>query len=184
MVMSVWDDEYGISVHAKYQTTKENISEILKGLQRDDANNGYEIFRVKGWDYPALVDTYQKASKIARTEHVPVLIHVNELTQPQGHSTSGSHERYKSTERLAWERDFDCIRQMRLWMIATNIASPEELDEIERKIMQLEIEKAKAELTDLQNDPAALEKFARERYLMKRDGEDVYIIEDSLAPTK
>jgi len=93
MVMSVWDDEYGISVHARYQTTKESISEILKGFQRDEDNNGYEIMTVKGWDYPALVETYQKASAIAREEHVPVLIHVDELTQPQGHSTSGSHER-------------------------------------------------------------------------------------------
>ncbi|WP_026705622.1 alpha-ketoacid dehydrogenase subunit alpha/beta [Flavobacterium soli] len=131
MVMSVWDDEYGISVHARHQTTKENISEILKGFQRDENGNGYEIIRVKGWDYPALVDAYQKAAQIAREEHVPVLIHVNELTQPQGHSTSGSHERYKNAERLAWESDFDCVRQMKLWMIALNIASPEELDEME-----------------------------------------------------
>ena len=131
MIMSVWDDEYGISVHAKYQTTKENISEILKGYQRDSENKGYEIFNVKGWDYADLITTYEKAAKIAREEHVPVLVHVSQLTQPQGHSTSGSHERYKSTERLAWEREFDCIRQMRLWMIAINIASPEELDVIE-----------------------------------------------------
>jgi len=131
MVMSVWDDEYGISVHARYQTTKENISEILKGFQREEDTNGYEILRVKGWDYPALVETYQKASKIARTEHVPVLVHVNELTQPQGHSTSGSHERYKNADRLAWEAEFDCLAQMRLWMIANNIATEEELIEID-----------------------------------------------------
>jgi pyruvate/2-oxoglutarate/acetoin dehydrogenase E1 component/TPP-dependent pyruvate/acetoin dehydrogenase alpha subunit len=131
MVMSVWDDEYGISVHAKYQTTKENISEILKGFQREDGTNGYEILRVKGWDYPALVETYQKASKIARTEHVPVLIHVNELTQPQGHSTSGSHERYKSKDRLEWETEFDCLSQMKIWMVANNIATEEEIEEID-----------------------------------------------------
>ena len=131
MVMSVWDDEYGISVHAKYQTTKENISEILKGFQRDENNNGYEILRVKGWDYPALIETYQKAAEIAREEHVPVLIHVNELTQPQGHSTSGSHERYKNAERLSWEAEFDCVRQMKLWMIAIDIATAEELAEID-----------------------------------------------------
>ncbi|NHN24050.1 transketolase [Flavobacterium jejuense] len=130
MVMSVWDDEYGISVHAKYQTTKENISEILKGFQRDEDDNGYEILRVKGWDYPTLVDTYEKASRIAREEHVPVLIHVDELTQPQGHSTSGSHERYKSKERLEWEKEFDCIEQMKLWMISNNIATEEEINEI------------------------------------------------------
>ncbi|HKX87497.1 MAG TPA: thiamine pyrophosphate-dependent enzyme, partial [Flavobacterium sp.] len=131
MVMSVWDDEYGISVHARYQTTKENISEILKGFQRDEDNNGYEIMTVKGWDYPALVETYQKASAIAREEHVPVLIHVNELTQPQGHSTSGSHERYKNAERLAWETEFDCLGQMRKWLLENNLATAEELDEID-----------------------------------------------------
>ena len=117
MVMSVWDDDYGISVHAKYQTTKENISEILKGFQRENGSNGYEIFIVNGWDYVQLMDTYAKAAKIAREEHVPVLIHVKELTQPQGHSTSGSHERYKSPERLQWERDFDCIAKMRQWIL-------------------------------------------------------------------
>ena len=131
MIVSVWDDEYGISVHARHQTTKENISEILKGYQRDSENKGYEILRVKGWDYSDLIATYEKAATIAREEHVPVLVHVNELTQPQGHSTSGSHERYKDADRLAWERDFDCIRQMRLWMIAINIASQEELELID-----------------------------------------------------
>src|SRR6187551_565669 len=131
MVMSVWDDEYGISVHARHQTTKENISEILKGFQRDEDNNGYEIMTVKGWDYPALVETYQRASAIAREEHVPVLIHVDELTQPQGHSTSGSHERYKNAERLAWETEFDCLSQMHKWLLENNLATIEELDEID-----------------------------------------------------
>ena len=131
MVISVWDDEYGISVHARHQTTKESISEILKGYQREEGTNGFEILKVKGWDYADLIATYQKAEDLARTEHVPVLVHVSQLTQPQGHSSSGSHERYKSAERLTWEKDFDCIRQMRLWMIAINIASPEELDEID-----------------------------------------------------
>ncbi|MGB3607205.1 alpha-ketoacid dehydrogenase subunit alpha/beta [Psychroserpens sp.] len=134
MVISIWDDEYGISVHAKHQTTKENISEILKGFQRDEHGDGYEILRVKGWDYSALVETYQKAEKIAREEHVPVMIHVTELTQPQGHSTSGSHERYKSKERLAWESEYDCISQMRLWMISNNVATEEELDAIDKTI--------------------------------------------------
>ncbi|WET02166.1 alpha-ketoacid dehydrogenase subunit alpha/beta [Flavobacterium sp. YJ01] len=143
MVMSVWDDEYGISVHAKHQTTKENISEILKGYQRDEDSKGYEIFRVKGWDYAELVSTYERAGAIAREEHIPVLIHVNELTQPQGHSTSGSHERYKSAERLAWEKDFDCIRQMRLWMIAINIASPEELAELDFQLKKEVLEAKK-----------------------------------------
>jgi pyruvate/2-oxoglutarate/acetoin dehydrogenase E1 component/TPP-dependent pyruvate/acetoin dehydrogenase alpha subunit len=133
MVMSVWDDEYGISVHAKHQTTKENISEILKGFQRDENNKGYEILTVKGWDYSALVATYEKASAIARAEHVPVLIHVKELTQPQGHSTSGSHERYKNAERLAWEAAFDCLLQMRIWLIENNFATAEDLDEIDNQ---------------------------------------------------
>jgi pyruvate/2-oxoglutarate/acetoin dehydrogenase E1 component/TPP-dependent pyruvate/acetoin dehydrogenase alpha subunit len=131
MIMSVWDDEYGISVHAKHQTTKESISEILKGYQRENGSNGFEILQVKGWDYADLIATYEKAANVARKEHVPVLVHVSQLTQPQGHSSSGSHERYKSAERLAWEKEYDCIRQMRLWMIAINIASPEELDEID-----------------------------------------------------
>jgi len=117
MVMSVWDDEYGISVHAKYQTTKESISEILKGFQREEGTNGYEIFVVNGWDYVQLMDVYAKASKIAREQHVPCLIHVKELTQPQGHSTSGSHERYKSSERLNWEKEHDCIEKMRQWIL-------------------------------------------------------------------
>ena len=108
MVVSIWDDEYGISVHAKHQTTKENISELLKGFQKEEGTNGYEIFKVNGWDYPALVKTYQEAAQIAREKHVPVIIHVKELTQPQGHSTSGSHERYKSDDRLIWEKEQDC----------------------------------------------------------------------------
>lgn len=131
MVMSVWDDEYGISVHAKYQTTKESISEILKGFQRTENQSGYEIFTVKGWDYPALILTYQQAAKIAREQHVPVLIHVLELTQPQGHSTSGSHERYKSKERLEWEQNLDGIAQMRNWMLSQGIATEAELTELE-----------------------------------------------------
>ena len=125
MVISVWDDAYGISVPAKYQTTKENISEILKGFQRDNNSKGYEILKVKGWDYPQLVATYAKAAQIARDEHVPVLIHVDELTQPQGHSTSGSHERYKSKERLIWEKQYDCIAQMRDWILEFELEDQE-----------------------------------------------------------
>lgn len=134
MVMSVWDDMYGISVHARHQTTKESISEILKGFQKEEDTNGYEIFTVYGWDYPALIDTYAKAAEIARTQHVPVLIHVKELTQPQGHSTSGSHERYKSAERLQWETEFDCLSKLRYWMIDNNIATTEELDTLDAEL--------------------------------------------------
>jgi len=134
MVMSVWDDGHGISVPKKYQTTKSSISEVLKGFQRDEGEkNGYEIFKVKGWDYPALVATYEKAVNLAREEHIPVLIHVEDLTQPQGHSTSGSHERYKSKERLQWEVDFDCIRKMGEWMVETGIATTEELETIKKE---------------------------------------------------
>lgn len=157
MVMSVWDDEYGISVHARYQTTKENISEILKGFQRDEDNKGYEIMNVLGWDYAALVGTYQRAAQIAREEHVPVLIHVSELTQPQGHSTSGSHERYKNAERLAWEAEFDCLAQMRLWMIANNIATAEEIDEIDNVTKKEVLEGKKAAWT------AFVEPFKKEQ---------------------
>ncbi len=133
MAISIWDDGYGISVHAKYQTTKENISEILKGFQRDEKGEGFEIYRVNGWDYPALCETYEKAVQLCREKHIPVMIHVQELTQPQGHSTSGSHERYKSKERLEWEAEYDCIKQMREWMISSAIASAEELDAIEQE---------------------------------------------------
>ena len=137
MVMSVWDDEYGISVHAKHQTTKENISEILQGFQRDEEKKGYEIIVVNGWNYVALVEAYDKASKIARDTHSPVLIHVNELTQPQGHSTSGSHERYKDENRLAWEREFDCNVKFKEWVLENNFATEEELDAIDKDIKKL-----------------------------------------------
>lgn len=144
MVISVWDDDYGISVHARHQTTKENISEILKGFQRDKNANGYEIITVKGWDYPELITAYEKASQIAREEHVPVLIHVYQLTQPQGHSTSGSHERYKNADRLAWESEFDCIAQMKKWILDNNFAPEDELEGIEKqaKLNVLEGKKA------------------------------------------
>jgi len=131
MVISVWDDGYGISVPAKYQTTKENISEILKGFQRDEKGNGFEIIVAKGWNYAELVAAYDKASKIAREEHVPVLVHVTELTQPQGHSTSGSHERYKSKERLDWEQQYDCVEKFREFIIDNSIASIDEIEALE-----------------------------------------------------
>ncbi|RVU02486.1 transketolase [Mucilaginibacter limnophilus] len=131
MAISIWDDAYAISVPARLQTTKENISEVLQGFQRESDTNGYEIFKVRGWDYPALCETYEQAIRVCREEHVPVLIHVIEMTQPQGHSTSGSHERYKSKERLAWEDEHDCLKQMRQWMVQSAIATSEELDELE-----------------------------------------------------
>jgi pyruvate/2-oxoglutarate/acetoin dehydrogenase E1 component/TPP-dependent pyruvate/acetoin dehydrogenase alpha subunit len=133
MVLSVWDDGYGISVPRKYQTTKESISDVLAGFQRTEDQEGLEILTVKAWDYPALMETYEKAEKIAREEHVPVLIHVKEVTQPQGHSTSGSHERYKSDERLQWEEDYCCINKTRAWLLDEEIATENELDEIEEQ---------------------------------------------------
>ena len=132
MVMSVWDDGYGISVPKKFQTTGGSISQLLKGLQRDENRGGFDIYNVKGWDYPALVNTYEKAVKTAREEHVPILIHVEEVTQPQGHSTSGSHERYKTPEILQWGRDFDCIVKMREWILEHDLATEEDLSEIEK----------------------------------------------------
>ena len=132
MVISIWDDEYGISVHAKHQTTKEDISLILEGFRRTEDLAGYEIIKVKGWDYPALMDAYETADEIAREKHIPVIIHVTELTQPQGHSTSGSHERYKSEERLNWEREHDCNKKFKEWIIDHNIATAEEMLDLEK----------------------------------------------------
>ncbi|TSE04073.1 alpha-ketoacid dehydrogenase subunit alpha/beta [Aquimarina algiphila] len=132
MVISIWDDEYGISVHAEHQTTKEDISLILEGFRRDENHEGYEILKVNGWDYPSLMSTYERAEELAREKHIPVIIHVKELTQPQGHSTSGSHERYKSEERLNWEREYDCNKKFKEWIIDHNIATVEELLDFEK----------------------------------------------------
>jgi 2-oxoisovalerate dehydrogenase E1 component len=131
MVVSIWDDNYGISVPAKYQTTKENIGEILKGFQRNGDETGYNIYVVQGWDYPELCSVYEEALSITRRDHIPSIIHVTELTQPQGHSTSGSHERYKTRERLEWEAEYDCIKKMREWIISEEIATEEEIETIE-----------------------------------------------------
>ena len=141
LVMSVWDDGYGISVPRKYQTTKGSISDALAGMQRSETKDGYEIFVTRGWDYPHLCETYEKAVKLAREEHVPVLIHVKEVNQPQGHSTSGSHERYKSTERLQWEKDFDCVEKFKSWILefdanGNTIASLNELEKIQTDAKQ------------------------------------------------
>ncbi|MEX1238311.1 MAG: thiamine pyrophosphate-dependent enzyme [Cyclobacteriaceae bacterium] len=133
MLTSVWDDGYGISVPQEYHTTKASISKALAGLQRTPTEKGFEIMTVKGWDYPALIEAYEKAERICREEHVPVLLHVEELTQPQGHSTSGSQERYKSKERLAWEAEFDCNKKMREWIINEVMVLPEEVESIEKE---------------------------------------------------
>ena len=133
MLMSVWDDGYGISVPKKYHTTKESISEALRGFQKSEGTNGLTIFRVKGWDYPALVATYEEAAKICRETHSPVLVHVEELTQPQGHSTSGSHERYKSKERMAWAAEYDCINQMAKFLLLEGASTEDELAAIRKE---------------------------------------------------
>lgn len=138
MVMSVWDDGYGISVPRHHQTTKDSISEALSGMQRTEDKPGYEIFVTKGWDYAHLVQTYEKAVELARTEQIPVLVHVKEVNQPQGHSTSGSHERYKSEERLKWETEFDCINKFKEWILSYEVdgeklATAEELEAIQKE---------------------------------------------------
>ena len=137
MAMSVWDDGFGISVPKKYQTTKESISTLLSGFEKKENTNGYKIFKVNGWDYPSLVTTYQKAINYCRTNHIPVLIHVEQITQPQGHSTSGSHERYKSKERLEWAKEFDCNVQFKKWILSKKnalnqpLSTLDELNKIE-----------------------------------------------------
>ncbi|AZQ61934.1 transketolase [Flammeovirga pectinis] len=136
MITSIWDDGYGISVPNEYQMTKNSVSEVLKGFQKEKNTNGLEIFTVNAWDYPALVNTYKKAVELARTNHTPAIIHVQEVTQPQGHSTSGSHERYKSAERLQWEDDFDCVKKMKEWVIKEGYATQEEIDVIDAESLE------------------------------------------------
>ena len=155
-IISVWDDGYGISVGNEYQMTKSDVSEVLKGFQRDDKGEGFEIFKVKGWDYPALVDTYEKAEKLAREKHIPSIVHVIEMTQPTGHSTSGSHERYKTKERLKWEKDYDCLLQFSNWIINNNIATKEELDIINKEVKEF-VKKSKKEAWEEYQNPLKLE---------------------------
>jgi pyruvate/2-oxoglutarate/acetoin dehydrogenase E1 component/TPP-dependent pyruvate/acetoin dehydrogenase alpha subunit len=132
VLLSIWDDGYGISVPNEHQVTKGDVSELLKGFQRDAGSTaGFDVHRVRGWDYPALLETYRSSAESVRREHVPAIVHVIEVTQPQGHSTSGSHERYKSRQRLDWEREFDCLRRMRSWMIAEEIVHQKELERME-----------------------------------------------------
>jgi len=152
MVVAVWDDGYGISVPRDYQTAKGNISELVKGFEKGESDvNGIYIYRVKGWDYPALIETFTQGVERSRTEQVPVLFHVTEITQPQGHSTSGSHERYKSPERLQWEKDYDCNARFRNWIVTEGYATETELNEIEAKAQadaKAAREKAWAEFTN------------------------------------
>ena len=159
MLVSIWDDAYGISVPAKYQTTKENLSSILKGFKTDKDGKGYDLYTVKGWDYPELVKTYAKAAAKCRKSHVPAIVHVTEVTQPQGHSTSGSHERYKSKQRLEWEAEYDCIAQMRNWMIKSKVMSEAELVTLEEQaiadVKAAKDEAWKAYITPIQEEKEA-----------------------------
>ena len=136
MAVSVWDDGFGISVPNYLQTTKSSISEVLRGFEKTHDKDGFLIYTAKGWDYAALCNMYEEGINICREKHIPVLFHITEVTQPLGHSTSGSHERYKTAERLAWEKEFDCIQQMRKWIISESIASGEELDQIEKESVE------------------------------------------------
>jgi pyruvate/2-oxoglutarate/acetoin dehydrogenase E1 component/TPP-dependent pyruvate/acetoin dehydrogenase alpha subunit len=168
-VISIWDDGYGISVPNKYQMTKENMYALLQGFQREEGSDeGFDVYQVKGWDYPALLETYARATENARKHHIPALIHVVELTQPQGHSTSGSHERYKSKERLEWERNNDCLPKMREWILAEEFATADELDRIEQEA------KESAE---------SARKRAFEAYIrpIRREAEEVLNLLDNLA---
>jgi pyruvate/2-oxoglutarate/acetoin dehydrogenase E1 component/TPP-dependent pyruvate/acetoin dehydrogenase alpha subunit len=133
MAVFVWDDGYGISVPKKYQTVKSSISEAMSGMQKKEDTNGIQIYAVKGWDYAGMCEVFEEGIRITRETHVPVLFHVEEMTQPQGHSTSGSHERYKPAERLDWEREWDGIKKMREWIIENALSSDDEISEIERQ---------------------------------------------------
>lgn len=160
LAISVWDDGYGISVPIKYQTTKESISEAAKGFARsNDLPGGIEIYTVDGWDYPALLHTYKTAIEKTRAEHVPALIHVKNLTQPQGHSTSGSHERYKNSDRMRFESDWDCLKKMREWILEKGVATSSELDRLEETSLKT-VKAAKEKAWNNLQDPIAKERDA------------------------
>ncbi|HEV7784042.1 MAG TPA: thiamine pyrophosphate-dependent dehydrogenase E1 component subunit alpha, partial [Thermoanaerobaculia bacterium] len=158
MLLSIWDDGYGISVPNEFQVTKGDLSAILSGFQREaGSRQGYDLYAVKGWDYAGLCETYLSAVQIVRREHVPAIVHVTEMTQPQGHSTSGSHERYKSKERLEWETEFDPIRKMRQWLIDEGIATAPELDALEEEDLRL-VREARRRAWDEFREPIEAEK--------------------------
>ena len=186
MIISIWDDNYGISVPAEYQTTKGDISEVLKGFKRDKNSKGFEIFKVKGWDYVELMKTYEKAEEICRNEHIPVIIHVNELTQPLGHSTSGSHERYKSEERLNWERDYDCIKKMREWILENKIVKSKDLDKIEsdskKSVSESKIEAKRNSVNQTINNISELNTIIKEN--INSSNPDISAILDKLNKIK
>ena len=159
MALSIYDDGYGISVPKKYQTTKGNISDILKGFEQEQDRPGLKIYKAKGWDYPGLIQLYKEVIEICRRDHVPVIIHLEEVTQPLGHSTSGSHERYKSPERLNWEEEFDPIKKMREWIIEQQIATDEELDKIASDA-ETEAKESRKKAWDMFQNPIKIERDA------------------------
>ena len=173
MIISIWDDNYGISVSSEYQTTKGDISEVLKGFVKENNSNGFEIFKVKGWDYVELMKTYEKAEQICRDKHSPVIVHVNELTQPLGHSTSGSHERYKSKERLKWENDYDCNKKLREWILENKIVSIKELEKIEstakNNVSDAKISAKKNSINETLNNITALNNLIKTNIKIKND---------------
>lgn len=187
MLISVWDDDYGISVPQEFHTTKGSISKVLEGFQRNEDEPGYEIITCYGWDYPGLIEAYHRAEKICREEHVPVLFHVQEMTQPLGHSTSGSHERYKSKERLAWEVEHDCIRKMREWIIEEVLILPEEVDAIEREA-KLSAKQAKerawrAFMDDVRKDQLIVTEILDKAIVQSSQGQTITDIREDLVKT-
>ncbi len=152
MAVFVWDDGYGISVPKEYQTVKSSVSTALAGFEKQQHTNGILIYKIKGWDYAGLCEAFEEGIAKARTEHVPVLFHVEELTQPQGHSTSGSHERYKSPERLQWEREWDCLPKMRSWIIENALYKEDELSAAEDDLRKL-VNQARIEAWKLYDEP-------------------------------
>lgn len=183
LAMSVWDDGYGISVPAKYQTTKENISAILSGFNTDENGVGVDIFTAKGWDYAELCRVYQEAVEHCRVNHRPVLIHIREVTQPQGHSTSGSHERYKSKDRLQWEADFDCLKKMREWVEENKLATAEEMDTIEKEAIDY-VNECKRKAWDAYLEPLKRDKSELLEILSKFNHPEVDAIIKDLNATK
>ena len=184
MITVVYDDGYGISVPKKYQTTKESISEILSGFQVDDNEEGVIIVKAKAWDYPGLVQTFEKVSKVVREKHIPALIHVEEVTQPQGHSTSGSHERYKSDERLAWEKNADGIQRMGAWLIENSMLTQEAIEEIQKEAKKT-ANAAKREAWNAYQKPI-LEKAAElNQFLLSAEQElSTEVLSDTIKSTK
>jgi pyruvate/2-oxoglutarate/acetoin dehydrogenase E1 component/TPP-dependent pyruvate/acetoin dehydrogenase alpha subunit len=185
MLTSIWDDGYGISVPQEFHTTKGSISKALAGLQRTDSEKGFEIITCKGWDYQGLIEAYHDAERICREEHVPVIFHVEDMTQPLGHSTSGSHERYKSKERLAWEEEFDCIKKMREWIINEVMILPEEVDAIELEAKQsakLAKDRAwKAFMDDVRKDQRIVSAIINKAIEQSSRSEEINVIREDLA---